>query len=476
MATADTDIADAKKDTLKPATSTGLEQPSSAGPRAPVDDAGKDSKPMQGTHAKLLRVFAAQLMLVSLVTVLAVFVTNWIVQGILTREALISEAESFWERYRIDPASQPPITANLRGYLRSIDGADDTSFVPTPLLELEPGYGRVNGLEGEPLVHVSDYDGQRLFLVFAVGQVSELAFYYGLLPLAIVLLLIYLLAMLTYRASIDAISPLVRLANHLEAFDYRGSTELDLEPLREPGNTEVNTLIDAVTHFAGRFEVALERERMFARDASHELRTPVAVFKGSLDLLEQDQDRPRYEVDALRRMRKTADNMQSLLQTLLLLAREEYPQATAEAASLKAVLEREVDRLAALAEAKGVRVTVVAARDVLIAAPAEVIEILVNNLLRNAVNYSPGGNVELLIEPGTLVVRDSGVGMTQEEQERLFQAFYRGESGRAAATGHGLGLAIVKRIADRYGWSLDVKSEPGVGTEFFVYFSPELTV
>ncbi|MEM1435176.1 MAG: HAMP domain-containing sensor histidine kinase [Pseudomonadota bacterium] len=425
----------------------------------------------QRTNTKILRAFAAQLVLVSLVTVLAVFVTNWIVQGILTREALISEAEYFWDRYRIDPNTPPPNTANLTGYMGSTSGAGvDDGFVPSPLLELGPGYGRVNQLEGQPLVHVSDVEGQRLYLVFAVGQVSELAFYYGLLPLAIVLLLIYVLALLTYRASIDAISPMVRLANHLEAFDYSDSSKLNLEPLREPGNTEVNTLIDAVTHFAGRFEAAIEREKMFARDASHELRTPVAVFKGSLDLLQQNKDRPKYELDALARMRKTADNMQSLLQTLLLLAREEYPSTPEQPSSLNAVVKRERERLASLADAKGVRVRVDEQDQTFVPAPPEIIEILVNNLLRNAVNYSPEGSVDLIIEKGRLTVKDSGVGMSEDELARLFQAFYRGETGRATTAGHGLGLAIVKRIADGYGWRLDVRSELGVGTEFVVLF------
>ena len=61
--------------------------------------------------------------------------------------------------------------------------------------------------------------------------------------------------------------------------------------------------------------------------------------------------------------------------------------------------------------------------------------------------------------------------MSEGELARLFQAFYRGETGRATTAGHGLGLAIVKRIADGYGWRLEVRSEVGVGTEFIVHFA-----
>lgn len=422
----------------------------------------------QRINSKLLRAFALQLILVSLVTALGIFVTNWIVQDMLTEEALRGEADYFWSLYAKDPQMALPNTQNLTGYLRAPDRMD---LVPAALTDLQPGYGRVSTLPDTPLVYVSDFGEARLYLVFAVRQVTELAFYYGLLPLTLIMLVIYGLALSTYRASINAISPLVRLANHLEAFDYTQSAELNLESFREVGNSEVSTLIDAVSHFAGRFEAAIEREKVFARDASHELRTPLAVFKGSLDLLERNTDRPKHDMDALHRMRRTADNMQSLLQTLLILAREEYPEGSEAEADLNRVVRKEVERLEPLAEMRKVRVSIDEQTQSSVPAPAEMLEILINNLVRNAVNYSPGGEVVLVIEPHTLVVRDSGVGMSEQEQKQLFQAFFRGEGGRQRANGHGLGLAIVKRIADRYGWHLAVRSELGEGTEFRVRFS-----
>ena len=69
---------------------------------------------------------------------------------------------------------------------------------------------------------------------------------------------------------------------------------------------------------------------IFTRDAGHELRTPVAVFKGSLELLEQVEDRPAFEKKALMRMRRTVSDMESLLQTLLMLAREEDTASPSE--------------------------------------------------------------------------------------------------------------------------------------------------
>lgn len=229
-------------------------------------------------------------------------------------------------------------------------------------------------------------------------------------------------------------------------------------------------MVDAISHFADRVERDLEREKVFARDAGHELRTPLAVFKGSLDLLERNQDRPKHDLDALQRMRRTADNMQTLLQTLLILAREELPVVSEVAASLNQAVCKEADLLSDLAARRRVALTISEGTQVQVDAPTEMLEILISNLVRNAVNYSPGGRVELVVEPDALIVRDSGVGMSEEEQQQLYQAFYRGAGGRNQANGHGLGLAIVKRIADRYGWDLTVESALGEGTEFRVAF------
>ncbi|MFK7915383.1 MAG: sensor histidine kinase [Pseudomonadales bacterium] len=421
----------------------------------------------QRINSKLLRAFSIQLILVSLVTALGIFVTNWIVQDMLTEEALRGEADYFWGLYAQDSQMALPNTQNLTGYLRA---PGRTGAVPDALADLQPGYGRVAALPDTPLVYVSDFGQARLYLVFAVRQVTELAFYYGLLPLALIMLVIYVLALTTYRASLNAISPLVRLANHLEAFDYTQSSQLDLESFREAGNSEVSTLIDAVSHFAGRFEAAIEREKVFARDASHELRTPLAVFKGSLDLLERNTDRPKHDTDALHRMRRTADNMQSLLQTLLMLAREEYPESSDGHADLNRVVRKEMERLEPLIAMRNVDLRIEEQAQSSVAAPAEMLEILINNLVRNAVNYSPGGEVVLVIEADGLIVRDSGVGMSEDEQKQLFQAFFRGEGGRQRANGHGLGLAIVKRIVDRYDWHISVQSQLGEGTEFRVCF------
>jgi His Kinase A (phosphoacceptor) domain. len=132
----------------------------------------------------------------------------------------------------------------------------------------------------------------RLYLVFEEQQIALLAFYFGVVPLSLALLLIYLFSWLSYRQSKQVISPVIKLARLVEKFDFRSQSLalLDLDDLRETSDSDVIKLIDAIDHFTECTEQFIKREKNFTRDASHELRTPLAVIKSSLALLQKRQD------------------------------------------------------------------------------------------------------------------------------------------------------------------------------------------
>jgi len=100
------------------------------------------------------------------------------------------------------------------------------------------------------------------------------------------------------------------------------------------------------------------------------------------------------------------------------------------------------------------------------------IAIVLTNLLRNALTYTQDGVVEVTIGPESVSVSDSGAGMSDEDLQRVFEPFFRGDASRTyAASGHGLGLAIVRRLVDQFGWSLDLASAPGNGTTVTLHFT-----
>jgi signal transduction histidine kinase len=229
-------------------------------------------------------------------------------------------------------------------------------------------------------------------------------------------------------------------------------------------------MIDAIDSFAERLDTFIERERIFTRDASHELRTPIAVFKGSLDLLQRKSDRSEDDVKAFARMRRTVDDMEGLIETLLLLARGEEVERIDELRCLNELVPGFVEQVSALAEERGLDLSVDDQAQLWVKAPVRVIQIVLINLLRNAINYTQQGSVVVRITKNAISVIDTGIGMSPEELQHAFEPFYRGERSRATSMGHGLGLSIVRRLVHQFDWPIHVQSNVGQGTEVTIEF------
>lgn len=424
-----------------------------------------------GVRAKLVRVFAIQVAVISVGVVVGIYVANGLIYGVVMREAINAEAEHFWNRLAENPNHTLPDVDNLRGYM-AVEG--DYADVPEVLRDLPPlGFTDLKRDDSRTLVHVSERDGRRLFLVFESKRVSDLALYFGILPGAVMLLLIYVFFFITYRLSQRAVSPIVRLADYLENFQFNGERKLDLDFswLDKARDAEVQSMVEAVNHFNERLDAFIERERVFTRDAGHELRTPIAVIKGTLDVLDTDPERPASDRKALARMRRTADEMESLLQTLLMLAREEEVSSPAQDVNVNQVVIRQLDMLGSLAEKAGNVLSVHEHVQLVVKAPAQVIEIVLGNLLRNAINYTNQGRVDVTISKTGVRVEDSGIGMSAEQLGQAFEPFYRADESRTMTRGHGLGLSIVKRLVHQFHWSISAHSQPGKGTAIEIDFT-----
>ncbi|MEI7996428.1 MAG: HAMP domain-containing sensor histidine kinase [Methylococcaceae bacterium] len=424
----------------------------------------------QGLHYKLIKAFLLQILLISLATLMGVFSAEKIVEKVLVRQALVGEAAHFWKQYRQNYDFPKPDTLNLKGYL-AVD--NNVIEIPKPLQQLRPGYYRTDLNGRKPIVYIEDQGNDRLYLVFDEEQVTALAFYFGVVPLSLVLLLIYLFAWLSYRQSRNAISPVIKLAHIVEQFDFRSQSmaQLDLNDLRQTSDSDVIKLIDALDHFTERLEQFIKREKNFTRDASHELRTPLAVMKSSLALLQKRCDFKPNENQSIAMIDNTLRDMEGLIETLLLLARGESSTFQEEDVLIN-------DLLITLAEqinhALGNdRISVEIQQKCLLSMPADekVLSILFTNLLRNAFSYTPQGAISITIDEKQVSVSDTGIGMTQQQLQHVFEPFYRAHTDN---NGHGLGLTIVKQLCNRYGWKLKIRSKQGEGTCITVIFPKAL--
>jgi len=306
--------------------------------------------------------------------------------------------------------------------------------------------------------------------VFDRSGVGRLATVFGLLPLAMVLLVLYLSTWLAFRLSRRAFSPVIALARQVRELDPAAPQPGRLDPDRLPADAdaEVRELADALARYSQRLSEFIDRERHFTRDASHELRSPLTVIQMAAELLAADASLGEPARRSVQRIRRAAGDMQELTSAFLLLARESETGLPVEQVEVNAVVADELERAQLLAEGRPIRAEVRAGCRLLVDAPEKVLSVLLGNLLRNAFSYTDAGEVVVEIAPLTVVIRDSGVGMSPEIVRDLYQPFVRGDRNRRG--GYGVGLTIVRRLSDRFGWPVAIDSEPGVGTRVEVRF------
>lgn len=414
----------------------------------------------RGIGARLGRAFLVQGAFIGVAALVGVFIAGLLLEGLLIRQALRDEAGHFWTHRAAQPGFPLPSTHNLTGYMGD---------VPPPLQALGPGYHPWQRDDTDYLVYVTERDGQRLYLAFDRSGVGRLATYYGLAPLALVLLVLYLSTWLGYRASQRALSPVVALAREVRQLDPKAPDPAAFAADRVPGrdDDEIRELADALAWFAQRLNELVERERNFTRDASHELRSPLTVIRTSAEILLQDPALGDAGRRAAERIRRAAREMEELTASFLLLARETESGLPVERISVNEVVATELERARPLAEGRPVEIALQADCRLVVEAPEKVLSVMLGNLLRNAVAYTERGRVRVTIGPQIVEIEDTGVGLPPERVRDLRRPFLRGAHRHP---GHGVGLTIVHRLSDRFGWPVTIDSEPGRGTRVQVHF------
>jgi signal transduction histidine kinase len=415
---------------------------------------------VSGVGARLGRAFLLQGAYIGVAAIVSVFLANVMLEGVLIRQALRDEASFYWSHRDANPAHPLPATLNLTGYIGD---------APQAIAGLEPGFHDWDDGARRNVVLVTERAGERLILVFDRSGVGRLAVLFGLLPLALVLLVLYLSTWLAFRASRRAFSPVIALARQVRELDPSAPEPGRFDRSRLPStDDEVQELADALARYSERLAEFIARERDFTRDASHELRSPLTVMRISAELLLADDRLSDTSRRAAERIRRAANDMDELTSAFLLLARETEAGLPSSALCVNDVVAAELERARVLAEDRPVESRFHASHRLYLDAPERVLAVLVGNLLRNAFSYTDRGEVEVTIDAQGVVIRDTGVGIAPEQLADIYRPFARGESARRG--GFGVGLSIVRRLSDRFGWPVSIDSQPGVGTRIEVRF------
>jgi signal transduction histidine kinase len=223
-----------------------------------------------------------------------------------------------------------------------------------------------------------------------------------------------------------------------------------------------------------RLQAAFSSQRDFIDDASHELRTPITIIRGHLELLGDD---PQERHETIQLVTDELDRMSRFVNDLLLLAKAERPDflklKTVEISSLT----EEVYTKAKALAVRDWRLEDVASGQIL-ADPQRLTQ-AITNLVMNATQHTKEGDAIALgsaITNGKVCfwVRDTGEGIPLCDQKRIFERFARGSGNPRRSDGAGLGLAIVKKIAEAHGGSVELLSRQGGGSTFTIFISLNL--
>lgn len=232
-------------------------------------------------------------------------------------------------------------------------------------------------------------------------------------------------------------------------------------------------------------QLAMEKRQLrfqFISVLAHELKAPLAAIEGYLGILldrSAGEDPVVYD-HMIHRSLLRAEGMRKLIMDLLDLTRIESGQKKRELGTvdLREVAQAAIDTVAPSAQERKITVALHAEGSTCTVADRGEMEIILNNLISNAVKYNRDeGRVDVTVACGekgtTIAVRDTGIGMTPEESARLFNDFVRIKNDKTRnILGSGLGLSIVKKLAMLYNGEVRVASEPGVGSTFTVYWPP----
>ena len=248
-------------------------------------------------------------------------------------------------------------------------------------------------------------------------------------------------------------------------------------PTRGRGD-ELDELAETFNAMFARLEESFQRMREFSANVSHELRTPLQAMQGETELALVSQPSMAEYRRVLESNLEEIDRLNRMIRNLLVLAQADAGevQPRLELIDLNELVRDLVEQMQIVASARELQLRTFTSAPTPVRADGLRLRQMVLNLIDNALKYTPaGGWVEVRVErrhsAAQVQVRDSGIGISQEDLPHIFERFYRADKSRTRdgrADGCGLGLPIVKWVAEIHGGSVEVSSLPGQGSSFLV--------
>jgi signal transduction histidine kinase len=344
-----------------------------------------------------------------------------------------------------------------------ITAYSDFSSVPQRLQNLvtnrEPGVFEISEKDGyHAALAPIPSTGQMLYVFYDVASIKATEQFESFMQLALAGVGLGVLCMgwiLARSLSNRILNPISKLAKEVQSLSLDEDTVV-LRSFATPD--EVGTLAKTINQLLTRISEFTRREREFTSHASHELRTPVTVIKGAMEILRDRSNEGDHAIRRpLSRIERAVTDIEMLIDTFLLLARQEQNPDKDETCDLPTVVKKVVASYHYLLEEKSVEVEVRAVDPGLVQAPPPLVAIALGNLVRNAFQYTMKGKVEIIAHADRVSIFDSGPGIDVSRQ------------------GAGVGLTIVERLCERMNWRFIITGTPGEGTRADLIFTSSET-
>ena len=287
----------------------------------------------------------------------------------------------------------------------------------------------------------------------------------------ILILVIAALGYLLIRRALSPISQMIKVANNIN----KGQDLSRRINLSETNNDEIHQLSGIFDEMLGRLQASFENEKQFIFDASHELKTPIAVIISHCEYLLSKDNLSATEQDEVLVVLRQAKRMSRMTAQLLLLSRSEY-ELSFEIINISELVQIIIDEQQIIANDKGIKLKAEIEPDIMIKADETMMMRLFINLIANAIKYGKeAGKVKISIRSDGRAldgeICDDGIGIGQDDLTKIWNRFYQVDKARTARedAGMGLGLSMVKWIVEKHRGNIAVESKLGVGTKF--YFS-----
>ncbi|MCA1928912.1 HAMP domain-containing sensor histidine kinase [Rheinheimera sp.] len=364
----------------------------------------------------------------------------------------LSEDRVLTQQLQVAAKSYPDLRMNLRGY-------DKVASLPESLQEwaqTNPAEGLYE-FEAEELhvaVVIADKDQQKAFVVFDVAGI-EAASSEDWWLLLVITGVVGTLGVLGFGLGIvvmrRAVAPVAQLAKAVADIDLEHLSAEDHKRIESGrfGDDEVGVLAGAIEKTLERISAFVTRERDFTSSASHELRTPITVITGALELLEQSE-LSAADTQALDRVRRATLDMKTTIEMFLCLARETDGGLYEEQFLVTPLVRQAIDLQRHLLSRKFVDVEIDHIDNPSVCGHQQAFSIAVNNLVRNAFQHTLAGQgpISILIKERELLITN-----------QLSSEAYQLNTPTGSSEGYGLGLGIVQRLCERNGWSFTLHIE-----------------